>query len=35
VGELQDAETSDMFTEISWGIDKWLWFAEAHSQGSE
>ena len=30
--ELEDADTSDMFTEISRGIDKWLWFVEAHSQ---
>jgi len=30
--ELQDADTADMFTEISRGIDKWLWFVEAHSQ---
>jgi len=33
--ELQDADTSDMFTEISRGIDKWLWFVEAHSQASK
>jgi starvation-inducible DNA-binding protein len=30
--ELGDADTADMFTEISRGIDKWLWFVEAHSQ---
>ena len=30
--ELDDADTADMFTEISRGIDKWLWFVEAHSQ---
>jgi starvation-inducible DNA-binding protein len=30
--ELEDADTSDIFTEISRGIDKWLWFVEAHSQ---
>ena len=30
--ELDDAGTADMFTEISRGIDKWLWFVEAHSQ---
>jgi len=34
-GELQDVDTSDMFTEISRGIDKWLWFVEAHSQASK
>jgi len=32
--ELGDADTSDIFTEISRGIDKWLWFVEAHSQAS-
>jgi starvation-inducible DNA-binding protein len=31
-GELDDADTADLFTEISRGIDKWLWFVEAHSQ---
>jgi starvation-inducible DNA-binding protein len=30
--ELEDADTADLFTEISRGIDKWLWFVEAHSQ---
>ena len=30
--ELDDADTADLFTEISRGIDKWLWFVEAHSQ---
>lgn len=29
---MQDADTADLFTEISRGIDKWLWFVEAHSQ---
>ena len=33
--ELKDADTADMFTEISRGIDKWLWFVEAHSQASK
>src|SRR6267143_2328168 len=28
---LDDADTADLFTEISRGIDKWLWFVEAHS----
>ena len=32
--ELDDADTADMFTEISRGIDKWLWFVEAHSQAT-
>src|ERR1051326_8716762 len=27
-----DADTADIFTEISRGIDKWLWFVEAHLQ---
>jgi starvation-inducible DNA-binding protein len=30
--ELKDADTTDMFTEISRGTDKWLWFIEAHLQ---
>lgn len=30
--DLEDADTADIFTEISRGIDKWLWFVEAHSQ---
>jgi starvation-inducible DNA-binding protein len=33
--ELGDADTADLFTEISRGIDKWLWFVEAHSQASK
>ena len=33
--ELDDADTSDIFTEISRGIDKWLWFVEAHSQAAK
>src|SRR5215813_2673812 len=32
--ELGDADTADIFTEISRGIDKWLWFVEAHNQVS-
>jgi starvation-inducible DNA-binding protein len=31
-GELGDAGTADICTEISRGIDKWLWFVEAHVQ---
>ncbi len=30
--ELGDADTADLFTEISRGIDKSLWFVEAHIQ---
>ena len=30
--ELNDADTADLFTEVSRGIDKWLWFVEAHAQ---
>lgn len=30
--ELDDADTADIFTEVSRGIDKWLWFVEAHLQ---
>jgi len=33
--ELEDAGTADLFTEISRGIDKWLWFVEAHSQATK
>jgi starvation-inducible DNA-binding protein len=32
---LDDADSADMFTEISRGIDKWLWFVEAHTQASK
>jgi starvation-inducible DNA-binding protein len=30
--EAGDAGTSDLFTEVSRGLDKWLWFLEAHVQ---
>lgn len=31
--EVRDAATADIFTEIARGVDKWLWFVEAHHQG--
>ena len=30
--ELEDADSTDILTEISRGTDKWLWFVEAHQQ---
>ena len=30
--ELGDLDTADLFTEVSRGIDKWVWFVEAHLQ---
>ncbi len=30
--EAGDMNTADLFTEVSRGIDKWLWFVEAHIQ---
>ena len=33
--ELEDADTADIFTEISRGVDKWLWFFEAHTQADK
>lgn len=32
--KLGDADTADIFTEISRGTDKWLWFLEAHLQSN-
>lgn len=29
-GEPGDADTADVFTEVSRGIDQWLWMVEAH-----
>ena len=30
--DLGDLDTADLFTEVSRGIDKWVWFVEAHLQ---
>src|SRR3989454_742932 len=30
--KLGDTDTADLFTEISRGVDKWLWFVEANTQ---
>jgi starvation-inducible DNA-binding protein len=30
--DVGDLDTADLFTEVSRGIDKWLWFIEAHLQ---
>jgi starvation-inducible DNA-binding protein len=32
MNDLEDADSADIFTEISRGVDKWLWFVEAHQQ---
>ena len=32
--DLKDADTADVFTEVSRGIDKWLWMVDAHLQTS-
>jgi starvation-inducible DNA-binding protein len=29
---VEDQDTADIFTEVSRGVDKWLWFVEAHLQ---
>lgn len=34
-GAFGDADSADIFTEISRGIDKWLWMVEAHLPPSE
>lgn len=31
--ELEDLDTADILTEVSRGIDKWLWMVEAHLHG--
>jgi starvation-inducible DNA-binding protein len=35
MNDLKDADSADILTEISRGVDKWLWFVEAHQQGRE
>lgn len=32
MNELEDSGSADVLTEISRGVDKWLWFVEAHQQ---
>jgi len=32
---LDDADGADLFTEVSRGLDKWLWFVEAHAQAAK
>lgn len=32
MNELEDAASADILTEICRGVDKWLWFVEAHTQ---
>lgn len=34
-GKAGDANTSDLFTEVSRGVDKLLWLVEAHAQARE
>jgi starvation-inducible DNA-binding protein len=34
MNELEDADSADILTEISRGVDKWLWFVEAQQQGT-
>ncbi len=32
--DLGDVDSADICTEISRGVDKWLWFVEAHAEGA-
>ncbi len=34
LNDLEDADGADILTEISRGVDKWLWFVEAHLDNS-
>jgi len=33
MNDLEDAASADILTEVSRGVDKWLWFVEAQQQG--
>jgi len=33
--DLGDLDTAELFTEVSRGIDRWLWFVEAHLQAEQ
>ena len=33
MNDLEDADSADILTEVSRGVDQWLWFVEAHQQG--
>jgi starvation-inducible DNA-binding protein len=35
MSELEDDVSADMLTEVTRGIDQWLWFVEAHQQTAE
>jgi starvation-inducible DNA-binding protein len=35
MNDLEDADSADLITEVSRGIDKWLWFVEAHLQSDQ
>ena len=35
MNELEDAASADILTEICRGVDKWLWFVEAHMQDKQ
>jgi len=34
-GDLDDSDSADICTEISRGVDKWLWFVEAHAEAAK
>jgi starvation-inducible DNA-binding protein len=33
MNDIGDADSADILTEVSRGVDRWLWFVEAHEQG--